>query len=77
MDTKNIANTLYQGAVLSLLTVGYTMLSKKLLKIKPADLGKLDVEDTVKITATVGGALATQTWLVSQGILPQNVVNSA
>ena len=77
MDTKTIANTLYHGSVLSLLVVGYTMISKKILKIKPANLDKLDIEDSLKLSVTVGGALATQAWLVSQGVLPPNVVNSA
>ena len=76
MDTKTIANNLYHGAVLSLLTVGYTMLGKKLLKIKPANLDKLDIEDTMKISVTVGGAIATQSFLVSQGILPPNIITN-
>ena len=76
MDTKTIANNLYHGAVLSLLTVGYTMLGKKLLKIKPANLDKLDIEDTMKISVTVGGAIAMQSFLVSQGILPPNIITN-
>ena len=40
------------------------MAARKVFKIKPADLGKLDEEDSLKLTATVGSALMTQPWLV-------------
>ena len=59
METKSIANTLYNGSVLGFLTVGYTILTKKNL-----------------ISATIAGSLATQSWLVAQGIIPQNKVKS-
>jgi hypothetical protein len=35
----------------------------------------LSVEDAAKLTALVGGSLATQQWLVNQGILPGSIVN--
>jgi energy-converting hydrogenase Eha subunit G len=71
---KGIANTLYHGAVVGGLSVGYSMISKRLLKIKPADLGRLDVEDAVKVTTTVAAALATRDMLVQQGILPADIL---
>ena len=46
------------------------MAARKVFGLKPADLGKMDVNDSLKLTATVGSALMTQTWLVQQGILP-------
>ena len=75
IDINGIANTVYHGAVLSLLTMGYSMVSKKLLKIKSPDLDRLSVEDAAKLTALVGGSLATQQWLVTQGILPGSIIN--
>ena len=47
-----------------------------MFEIQPADLGKLDVEDSLKLAATVGSALMTQSWLVTQGILPKNIMNT-
>ena len=75
IDTSGIANTIYHGAVISGLSVGYSMIGYKLLKITSPSLYKLGIEDIAKLTAIVSGALGTQTWLVSQGILPPNIVN--
>lgn len=71
---KSIANTLYHGAVVGGLSVGYSMLAKRLMKTKPADLGRLDLEDGAKITATVAAALATRDMLVQQGIIPADIL---
>ena len=71
---KDIANTLYHGAVVGGLTVGYNMLAKRILKTKPADLGRLDIEDGVKVTASVAAALATRDLLIQQGILPADLL---
>ena len=70
IDTNGIANTVYHGFVVGILSMGYSMLSYKLLKIKPSDLGKLGVEDMAKVTALASGSMATQSWLVSQGTCP-------
>ena len=75
IDTTGIANTVYHGAVVGILSMGYAMVGYKLLKIKPPDLGKLGVEDAAKITALSAGSLATQSWLVAQGILPDSITN--
>ena len=75
INTDGIANTIYHGAVVGILTMGYTMLSYKLLKIKPPDLAKLGAEDMAKVTALASGSMATQSWLVSQGVLPANITN--
>ena len=75
IDVNGIANTIYRGAVIGWLTMAYSMASKKLLKVKSPDLDRLSVEDAAKLTALVGGSLATQQWLVNQGILPGSIVN--
>lgn len=77
IDANSIVNTAYHGAVVGGISVLYSMLARKLFKIKPADLGKLDLEDSVKLSMTVGSALMTQAWLVKQGILPQNITSSS
>ena len=75
INVNSIANTIYYGAVIGGLSIAYSMASKKLLKVKSPDLDRLSVEDAVKLTALVGGSLATQQWLVNQGILPGSKVN--
>ena len=75
MDVNNVVNSAYHGTVVGGVTVLYSMVLKKLFKIKPADLGKLDLEDSIKLSTTVGSALMTQAWLVRQGILPKNITD--
>ena len=53
MDKKNIVNDLYQAAVLCVFTVGYSMLGKKILKMTPPSIQKLDLEDTGELVAIV------------------------
>ena len=73
MAEKNIMNTIYHAAVISGLSVGYSMISKRLLKMKVADLDKLNVEDSVKLVAVVSASIATKDFLVKQGIIPENI----
>jgi len=42
--------------------------------MKPADLGRLGVEDSSKIVGTVALALWTQDMLVRQSIIPANII---
>ena len=53
MDKKSIVNDLYQAAVISVLAVGYSMLSKKILCMSPLSIQKFDLEDTGKLVAIV------------------------
>ena len=75
MDQKAIVNTIYHAGVVSALTIGYAMLGKKLLSMGAIDLGKANAMDVLKLTAVVTSATFTKNWLVTQGILPPNVVN--
>ena len=50
---KDLGNLLYHSAIVGGLSVGYSMIGKRVLKMKPADLGRLDVEDSAKIVGTV------------------------
>ena len=59
---KDIKESVYHGAVVSALAVGYTMLGKTLIKMSPPSLSKFDIEDGVKLVAiiaivVIGGAL--------------------
>jgi len=73
---KDLGNVLYHSAVVGGLSVGYSILGKRLLKMKPADLGRLDVEDSAKLVGTVALALWTRDMLVRQGIIPPNIMHA-
>ena len=73
---KDIGNLLYHSAIVGGLSVGYSMVGKKLLKMKPADLGRLDVEDSAKLVGTVALAIWTQDMLVKQGVIPANIIKT-
>ena len=53
MDKKSIVNDLYQAVVISIFTVGYSVLGKKILKMTPPSIQKFDLEDTGKLFAIV------------------------
>jgi len=73
---KDFGNLLYHSAIVGGLSFGYSMIEKRVLKMKPADLGQLDVEDSAKIVGTVAVALWTQDVLVRQGIIPANIIKT-
>ena len=60
MDKKGIVNDLYQTAFISVFTVGYSMLGKKILKISPPSIQKFDLEDTGKLVAIVAASEMTK-----------------
>ena len=66
-------NTIYHASVISGLSVGYSMIGKNLMKMKVADLDKLNVEDSVKLVAVISASIATKDFLVKQGIIPENI----
>ena len=70
MSEKNIINSIYHAAVISGLSVGYSMIGKSLLKMKVADLDK---DDSVKLVAIVSASIITKDFLVKQGIIPENI----
>ena len=45
---KDIKESVYHGAVISGLAVGYTMLAKVLVKMSPLSLGKFDDKKIIK-----------------------------
>ena len=45
--TKDIKESVYNRAMVSVLAVGYTMLGKTLIKMSPQSLSKFDIEDGV------------------------------
>ena len=64
MDKKSIVNDLYQVEVISVLSVGYSMLGKKILKMTPPSIQKFDLEDTGKLFAIVAASEMTREYLI-------------
>ena len=71
--TKDLKESVYHGAVVSVLAVGYAMLGKTLVKMSPPSLGKFDIEDGVKPVAIVAISDFTKDYLIKQKIIPSNV----
>ena len=63
--TKDLKESVYHGAVVSTLAVGYTMLGKTLIKMSPPSLSKFDIEDGVKLVAIVALSDFTKDYLQS------------
>ena len=73
MDKKSIVNDLYQVAVISVFTVGYSMLGKKILHVAPPSIQKFDLKDTGKLVAIVAASEMTREHLIKQKILPDHI----
>ena len=71
--TKDIKESVYHGAVVSALAVGYTMLGKRLVKMSPPSLGKFDVEYGVKLVGIVALSDFMKDYLIKQKIIPNNI----
>ena len=71
--TKDIKESVYHGAVISGLAVGYTLLGKTLIKMSPPSLSKFDIEDSIKLVATVALSDFTKDYLIKQKIIPNNI----
>ena len=70
---KDIKESVYHGAVVSALAVGYTVLGKTLVKMSPPSLGKFDIEDGVKLVAIIAMSDFTKDYLIKQKIIPNNI----
>ena len=71
--TKDVKESVYHGAVVSFLAVGYTMLGKTLIKMSPPSLSKFDIEDGVKLVAIIAMSDFMKDYLVKQKIIPNNI----
>ena len=71
---KDLKESVYHGAVVSALAVGYTMLGKTLIiKMSPPSLSKFDIEDGVKLVVIVALSDFTKDYLIKQKIIPNNI----
>ena len=73
MDKKSIVNDLYQAAVISVLTAGYSMLGKKILRMSPPSVQKFNLEDKGKLVAIIAASEMTREYLIKQKILPDHI----
>ena len=71
--TKDIKESIYHGAVVSALAVGYTVLGKALIKMSPPSLSKFDTEDSVKLVAIIAMSDFAKDYLIKQKIIPNNI----
>ena len=71
--TKDIKESVYHRAIVSVLAVGYTMLGKTLIKMSPRPLNKFDIEDGVKLVAIIAMSDFTKDYLIKQKIIPNNI----
>ena len=60
-------------AVISVFTVGYSMLGKKILKMTPLSIQNFDLEDTGKLVAIVTASEMTREYLIKEKILPEHI----
>ena len=74
--TKDIKESVYHGAVISALTVGYTMVGKTLIKMSPPSLSKFDIEDGGKLVAIIAMSDFTKDYLIKQKIIPNNILET-
>ena len=70
---KDLKESVYHGAVVSAVAVGYTMLGKMLIKMSPPSLSKFDIEDGVKLVGIVAISDFTKDYLIKQKIISNNI----
>ena len=62
--TKDLKESVYHGAVVGALAIGYTMLGKTFVKMSPPSLSKFDAEDAVKLVTIVAMSDFTKDYLI-------------
>ena len=71
--TKDLKQSVYHGAIISALDVGYTMLGKTLIKMSPPFFRKFNVQDGVKLVAIIAISDFPKDYLMKQKIIPNNI----
>ena len=71
---NHIVNTAYQSALLATVTIGYSYLLKRFLKIKVGSPADADLEEIIKLGGVVAVSNMTLDYLYQQGILPENII---
>ena len=73
IDGKQIVNMLYHAGVETLLTIGYSELGRKLLRI-PAPKVDFNMADVGMLSVAILLAMATRDMLIKQGIIPADIM---
>ena len=73
IDRKQIANTLYHAGVETLLTIGYTKISRKLLRRPPPKVD-FNMGDVGMLSLDILLAMATRHMLIKQGMIPADIM---
>ena len=58
---------------ISLLSVGYGMALKAVLKTPAPSMGSLSINDEIKLVGVITAAMLTKDYLVKMNIIPENV----
>ena len=58
---------------MSIFTIGYSMLGKKILKMTPPSIQKLDLENMGKLVAIVAASEMVREYLIKQKILLEHI----
>ena len=70
---KDLKESVYHGAVVSALAVGFTMLGKTLVKMSHPSLRKFGIDDGVKLVGIVALSDFTKDYLIKQKIISNNI----
>ena len=70
---KDLKESVYHGAVVSALAIGFTMIGKSLIKMSSSSLGKFDFEDGAKLVAIVALSDFTEDYLIKKKIIPDSI----
>ena len=73
MNKNSLVNDLYHASVLIALSVGYSILSKKLFKIASSLIQKFYLENTAELVVIAAGSEMTMEYLIKQKILPEKI----
>jgi hypothetical protein len=73
IDGKQIVNMLYHAGVETVLTIGYSELSKKIFR-KPAPKVDFNMGDVAMLSIDILLAMVTKDMLVKQGIIPADIM---
>jgi len=72
-DQKWIINGLYNGALISVGTVGYSMLLKKVFKMGNINVDRFDINNILKLTLSITLSNLTIDYLEKMKYIPPNI----
>ena len=72
-DEKQIVNTVYHAGVVTLLTVGYSEIGRKIFR-RPTPKVDFNMSDVGMLSLDILLAMTTRDMLVKQGIIPENIM---